>query len=243
MFLEIYHVCPLSVWYIERAKFGDFSAEVLATMNQPLFPDIGICALVPDEWDGPWQPRHYILSGLARYFQVVWVNPASDWLGMLRFSNNQNVNGAASIEPPGFVAYKPAWLPRLYRPKWLSQYTFNARLKHVRRMLASRGCKKIILYIWRPEFGGALDLVPFDLSCYHNDDEYSFSQAEVEVDPMEKALIARVDQVFIHSPGLIERKGAINPHTAFSPNGVDFKAYSTMVPQRLMTAYGPFLSP
>jgi len=94
-----------------------------------------------------------------------------------------------------------------------------------------RGCKKIILYIWRPEFGFALDFIRPDLSCYHIDDEYSFSETEVDVDPIERALIAKVDQVFIHSPGLMERKGRINPNTIFVPNGVDFLSYATSVPE------------
>jgi glycosyltransferase involved in cell wall biosynthesis len=85
--------------------------------------------------------------------------------------------------------------------------------------------------MWRPEFRCALDSITFDLSCYHIDDEYSFSDVEVEVDPEEKALIAKVGQVFIHSPALMEKKGAINPHTMLIPNGVDFNAYATPAPE------------
>src|SRR5262249_27653319 len=110
---------------------------------------------------------------------------------------------------------------------WLGRYSFNARLKQARSLLDNQGCRKIIFYLWRPEFGPALDGVPFDLSCYHIDDEYSFSETEVDIDPTEKALIAKVDQVLIHSPGLMEKKGNINPNTAFVPNGVDFQAYTT----------------
>jgi len=35
-----------------------------------------------------------------------------------------------------------------------------------------------------------------------------------------------VDQVFIHSPGLLAKKGAINPRTSFVPNGCAYQAYS-----------------
>src|SRR5581483_3617193 len=90
-----------------------------------------------------------------------------------------------------------------------------------------RGARNVILYLWRPEFGHALNFVPFDLSCYHIDDEYSFSETEISLDTAEKELIQKVDQVFIHSPRLMERKGSINTSTVLIPNGVDFAAYSS----------------
>lgn len=199
--------------------------------KQPFLPHVGICALVPEEWNDIWQPRHYVLTGLARYFHVAWVNPAPEWRSMFRNSRVQNANDPVADLPPGFIVYDPTWLPTLYRPEWLGRYTFNARLGRARHLLEGRGCRKIVLYIWRPEFGPALNSMPFDLSCYHIDDEYSFSEIEVELDPAERALIANVDQVFIHSPGLMEKKGAINPHTVFVPNGVDFFAYASPAPE------------
>jgi glycosyltransferase involved in cell wall biosynthesis len=132
------------------------------------------------------------------------------------------------VRPPGLIVYEPeAWLPTLHRPEWLGRLTFDTRLRHARHLLTSRGCTKIILYLWRPEFAPALASIPFDLSCYHIVDEYSFSAAEVPVDTAEVKLIAEVDQVFIHSPGLLERLGSRNPNTALIPNGVDYQSFAT----------------
>ena len=100
-----------------------------------------------------------------------------------------------------------------------------------RNVLIQKGCNKVVLYLWRPEFAPVLDIIHSDLSCYHIDDEYSFSAKDSPVSEDEAKLIARVDQVFIHSPGLLEKKGKINPHTSFTPNGVDFNAYATEVPE------------
>jgi glycosyltransferase involved in cell wall biosynthesis len=212
--------------------------------TQPLFPHIGICALVPDQWNSLWQPRHYVLSKLARYFHVVWVPPAPDWRAVLFDSNilgPNHRNGNNESWPAGLVIYEPEfWLMRFPRAKRLARATFDARIRHARRILTDRGCRKIILYIWRPEFAQALKSIPFDLSCYHIDDEYSFSEAEVPPDLAELALINRVDQVFIHSPGLISKKGAINPHTTFVPNGVDFEAYASLVPEPADMAHIPY---
>jgi glycosyltransferase involved in cell wall biosynthesis len=88
-----------------------------------------------------------------------------------------------------------------------------------------------VLYLWRPEFADSINLVDHDLSCYHIDDEYSFSPIERELDAREAQLIRRVDQVFIHSPAMMEKKGKLNPNTLFVPNGVDYQMYITPAPE------------
>jgi len=194
-------------------------------------PEVGVIALVPDAWGSWWQPRHHVLARLARYFQVMWVNPASEWRAVFLKKESLNGNGGAMAHLPGFSIYDTPWLPRLYKPAWLGSHIFKARLARARELLISRGCRKIVLYIWRPEFGAALDSVSFNLSCYHIDDEYSFADNGRTIDPVEKALITKVDQVFIHSPGLMERKGSLNCYTTFAPNGVNVADYATPAPE------------
>jgi glycosyltransferase involved in cell wall biosynthesis len=104
------------------------------------------------------------------------------------------------------------------------------RLRRAQQILHTRGCRKIILYLWRPHHELALDAMDYDVSCYHIADEYTFSPIEKPLGKLEARLISRVDQVFIHSPALLQKKGKLNPRTAFVPNGVDYHAYAT--PQR-----------
>src|SRR3990172_5425655 len=197
----------------------------------PLMPEVGVIALVPDAWGSWWQPRHHVLARLARYFQVMWVNPASEWRAVFLKKESLNGNGGAMAHLPGFSIYDTLWLPRLYKPAWLGSHIFKARLARARELLISRGCRKIVLYIWRPEFGAAVDSVSFTFNCYHIDDEYSFADNGRTIDPVEKALITKVDQVFIHSPGLMERKGSLNCYTTFAPNGVNVADYATPAPE------------
>lgn len=206
----------------------------MTTINEPLLPNIGVLALVADEWSAVWQTRHHVLSRLGRYFHVVWVNPALEWRSMLARPKKSGRQNRDTPPSRGVVLYaQERWPPKLYRPEWLARRSFDWRLKQVLRLLTSRGGQKIILYLWRPEFERALLSVPFDLSCYHIDDEYSFSDVDLPVNEDEARLIARVDHVFIHSPGLLEKKGSINPHTTFVPNGVDYQAYANPVPEPL----------
>jgi glycosyltransferase involved in cell wall biosynthesis/ubiquinone/menaquinone biosynthesis C-methylase UbiE len=213
------------------------SIETLASLTkQPLLADVGVIALVPDEWDALWQPRHHVISRLARYFQVVWVEPAENWHELP--NNGRRLRPFGPTErahrptAPGFVDYYPeVWLTKLHRVHRLDKFLMQQRLKRARRILTRRGCRRIILYIWRPRFSPALNSVPFDLSCYHIDDEYSFSPIELPLSEIERQLIRDVDQVFLHSLGLLEKKGNINPHTLFVPNGVDYEAYSRVQPE------------
>ncbi len=196
-------------------------------VSQPLLPDVGVLALVPDHWSMVWQPRHHVLSRLTKYFPVVWRDPALEWWEALR---GRRIRGAVDILEtpwPGFTVYRPeSWLPKLYRPDWLARLSTRQRLRKARSLLTQQGCRKIILYIWRPEYEGALDLVPHNMSCYHIDDEYTFSPVDLPTGDEELRLIQSADVVFIHSKALLEKKGKINPQTVFVPNGVDYDAYA-----------------
>ena len=200
--------------------------------NQPLLPDVGVIALVYHDWGPHWSGPHYMLTRLAHYFRVVWVNPAHEWGDLMKRIKKERAPYTETSQPPGFTVYTPEiWLPRLYKPPWLARFSFRQRLKRASKLLTDQGCEKIILYLWRPEFEPALSLVPFDLSCYHINDEYSFSDVEMPLSETEARLIAAVDQVFIISPGLLEKKGGINPNTALARVGVDFQTYSTPMPE------------
>lgn len=198
-------------------------------LNRPYFPDIGVIALVPDVWGEAWQVRQQVLTRLAGYFNVVWVNPAQGWRELLLKRAHDDKSRDSEVAPlPGFEVYRHGrWLPKLYRPQFLASFTARQRLLQAQRILLKRGCRKIILYLWRPEFEPALDVTDHDISCYHIDDEYTFSDVEKPIEEIEAKLISRVDQVFIHSPGLLKKKGHLNPNTAFVPNGVDYFTYAT----------------
>lgn len=190
----------------------------------PALADVGVVAFVPERWGGMWLSRHQVLTRLSRYFHVVWHNPARSWRKPPR-----PVCHADPTPPPGdgFAVYDPtAWLPRFYRPRALDRATEQARLRRARRVLERAGCRRVVAYVWQPQFARALDLFAHDVSCYHIADEYSFLDVEQPIPPDERRLIERVDQVFVHSPALMEKKGHINPHTAYVTNGVDYAAFA-----------------
>ena len=117
--------------------------------DAPLLPDVGVLAVVPDTWGGPWQPRHHIVTRLARMFRVVWVNPAPYWRSLLPGAPSDDwafdFNGAT---PRGFRMYTPAmWLPEVFRPLPVARWMRRERLRRARRMLDRQGCRTTILYL------------------------------------------------------------------------------------------------
>jgi hypothetical protein len=199
-----------------------------ARPGRPLAPDIGVIGLVPNQWTDLWQPRHQVLLRLAKYFNVVWINPPREWRAAF-----EKRAAPETPEPaePGWAVYDPPWyLPKVYRPDRLGRALALARLTRAWKRIERLGATAKVLYLWRPEFRDALEW-PHDLSVYHIDDEYSFDLSASAVDAADLELIRRVDQVIIHSPGLWEAKGGINPHTALVPNGVAYREFAEPRPE------------
>lgn len=170
-------------------------------------------------------PRHHIMTRLARYFHVVWEDPArelrSGWLSGL--GARQDVRPLSLV--PGFHVHRPR-LPILYRPKAAGRMMEAMRLRAALRRVKRAGARHIVLYLWRPRYQHALDVEAAAVSCYHVDDEYTFAPVERPVSDQEARLLRRADRVIIHSPGLWEKKAAIASHPAMVPNGVDYRAFA-----------------
>jgi hypothetical protein len=145
--------------------------------RSPFIPEVGVVALVPDRFQGAWQPRHQVMTRLSRYYPVAWLEPPPSWRQVLgRGPSTGKGDGLGAPAPPGMTVLDPGVrYPRFYRPAFLDELTARARLKAAVQDLRRRGCRKVVLYLWRPQFLADLDRVDHDVSCYHIDDEYSFS--------------------------------------------------------------------
>jgi len=201
-------------------------------LPQPLLGNIGVIAIVPDKWGPQWMDRHYVISRLAGYFHVVWMYEP-EWRECLSALRQNGVESTeSSPKPAALHVYQPEyWLPRFGRPEWLAKLTARQRLKHACDLLRAQGCTKLVLYLWRPEFADALDLLPHDFSIYQVNDEYSFTTTEVPISPAESRLLKSVGQVVLTSPALMEKRGGFNPNTEFVPMGVDYWKFATPVPE------------
>lgn len=189
-------------------------------LTRPPGTRIGILALVPDAWGLAWQPRHHVLARLAERFPVAWVEPVDEW----------REPWADARAPEGLQVHRA---PRLgfAVPRFLLRAVQSARLNAARRSLLEKGCNRILLYLWRPEFAGALDQVDHDASLYHIDDDYQFGDAAWGLEAQEEALMRSASACIIHSRRLWERKSRHARQAHDVPNGVDFEAFTKALPE------------
>ena len=209
---------------LSAAKGAEFSGRKMNATDS-----LGIIALVPDDWSGIVTVRHQVLRRLAKYYPLVWVEPARNWREFIRPSGSRFLAADQWTQPiPSMDILTTGCLrPDFHRPEWLRAMSLRSTLSLARSRLIARGANRIALYIWRDQFAEALDLVAHDFSCYHIDDEYSFSDQDRPNSTRETDLLRRVDQVIVHSRALLDKKGGLNQRTALVPNGVDFQLFST----------------
>jgi glycosyltransferase involved in cell wall biosynthesis len=193
---------------------------------------IGVLSLQPEAWNSIWRSTHFVDTSLARHWPVVWVDPPLEWREAIH-AHLSTRRFRRPIPSRALEVYRPpVYLPRLYRPAAAGRATERARLRQASHRLRRLGCDQIVLYAWRPDYLEVLDLVPHDLLVYHVIDEYSYASDDRPTPEREIEMIRRADQVILHSPGLMEKKGGIAPErTAFVPNGVLFHAFAEERPE------------
>jgi glycosyltransferase involved in cell wall biosynthesis len=186
----------------------------------------GIVAFVPDPWETYWGTRHYIMSGLASRYKVLWVTPPVERKMAINKLVSGSINWGVKKTSPSLWVYTPEpFLPKIYKSQILDRFFAKLRSLRIRGLMSEMGASRIILYIWRPTFSYYKDLLPGSLVCYHVDDEYTFSPTELGMTEIETSLIQSSDIVFVHSKTLLDKKGHINPETYYVPNGVDFNLF------------------
>src|SRR4029450_10753092 len=94
-----------------------------ASSPGPRMPEGGLLALPPDAWGAYWGSRHHMLTGLAAWFHVVWVDPPRHWRAAIRSAPSSSARpGGPPPALPGFVRHvSPRWLPHFHRPAGLSR--------------------------------------------------------------------------------------------------------------------------
>ena len=212
----------------------------MTDMREPLIPEVGIIGLVYHRWSLHWMTPHHVLTRLANYFHVLWLEPPPHTFELNLCSRPFRPEVEGADLPKGFeVLVHPWWLPVIDRFQWLRQRSYVARIKSALKALQHRGCKKVILYMWHHQFEVALDCHDYDFSLYHIDDEYSFSPTRQPPNERELRVMRQVNQVIVVSPELMERKQGANPHMAFIPEGVDFELYAAAKTEPMDIAQTP----
>ena len=208
----------------------------------------GILAFVPDMWSDIWQSRHHVLSSLSEFYRVLWVSPPTCWEDCRKGFNRKMIMGRGVQKISDQFWTFAFRLPLDDKPRnskrgiiavgYQSYQKIGLKLyiAQIKKLLQQMGIKKVILYVWRPEFLWALGKFGEKLVCYHIDDDYGFNpDCDEPVSFGEMKLIKKSDMVFIHSCSLMKKKGNINPKTYYIPNGVDFDRYRKVMQSDILT--------
>ncbi len=196
--------------------------------------DIGILTFVPDHWEGYWRPKHYIMTRLARYYKILWVSPPLNLKNIVNANSTKNPPRGLNKISPSLWAYSPEWYSlhlskRMFGLKSLNSFLQSVRVKRIKSLLKQMGIKRLILYVWKPEYSSYVGKFNEEFVCYHVDDEYTFSEVDLPISAEESWMLKKSDAVFILSKSLLEKKGKLNSNTYYSPMGVDFDHYRKVV--------------
>ncbi len=157
---------------------------------------------------------------------VAWISPPLHW-SQWRSRKSSDSPPPSRMHPEMFILASADGLPAINAPAAVQRALLRRRVRLGSDWLRDHGCRSIELQVWSPQFADAIDWDAQTTSSYHIDDEYSWSTVDQAMSDKERRLIQRVDRVFVTSSKLLETKGGINPRTIFSPNGVDFDAFSS----------------
>ena len=184
----------------------------------PLIPDVGILALPYHHFGSRWLTPHHVMTRLASYFHVLWLEPAHHWREIQSLTaRRQAIPKLVYSIPSSFhVHISEPWLPDMHRPSWMRRMLSAARIRRGWGVLKHQGCRKLVLHLWHYQFESALAVGRQNLSLYHIDDEYSFSPEPPPMDPGELRVLRAVDQVFAISPGLMEKRGGQSSYDMYT---------------------------
>ncbi len=207
-----------------------------------------IICIAPRDWHGLWKEAQSIMSRIALDNQVLYFDPGRDsqasivgeMIGNLpnffSLRTEQVQKNLTVISSPSVLPYARSHLPRsLLQVIVPSVAHINAEMliRHVHRAMQALKVVSPILWLYSPYHLSLVGKFGEKLSCYMNYDEFANYLTNSRIKELvrwyDDQLTNRVDVVFATSPSQCTVREAINPHTNFIPNAVDFDLFNRAV--------------
>lgn len=204
-----------------------------------------VVCLAPRSWNSLWRETQQLMSRIAVQNRVLYFEPGrnNEMPALSEFMRNlpnylrcrpHSLHANLTIIPtPSSLPIGNRRLPRTVLQASLPLVTgLNARVLtlYVRRVLRELAVHDPILWLSRLEDAALVGRLGEKLACYFNYDEFAdFAHNRHISDIIRRVddrLTRSVDIVFATSRAQTERRKAINPHTYFIPNGVNFALFS-----------------
>ena len=162
-------LAALRTWSLDdpgsAARAASTDLKAAASARGPVHPDVGVLSIAKERYSSQRLSRQQGLTRLARYYQVLWMNPATEWRRALRGGRLRGRETHVDGLPDSFTVYDPpAWLPIVYRPHWLGKFLARQRFRAAVSALRRRGCRRIVLYVWHIDLAEAVEVVRQEVS-------------------------------------------------------------------------------
>lgn len=204
-----------------------------------------ILCIAPRDWHGLWKEAQSVMSRIAAHNRVLYFDPGRDSqasaLGeMVGNLPNFFALRTEQVQKNLIVISSPSVLPhaRRHLPRSVLRVTLplvvcmNNRVLiwHVRRVMRAFNVVSPILWLYSPYNGELVGKFGEKLACYMNYDEFANFLTNVRIKELvrryDDQLTGKVDVVFATSRPQCKVREAINPHTYFIPNAVDFGLFN-----------------
>ncbi len=128
----------------------------------------------------------------------------------------------------GLWVFTPLVIP-LHDRAWARRFNAWFMSWCIRRAAARLGFRRPLMWLFLPSAAGVVGRCGEALVVYYNVDDFAqFSGSDVAViTALDDEVTRRADVVFASAAALADRKRALNPHTYYSPHGVDVAHFRT----------------
>ncbi|MET0012482.1 MAG: glycosyltransferase [Sedimenticola sp.] len=214
-------------------------------------PDYTIIALGSNSWHGPWMNRQHIMSRFGKSFDIIYSTPLwTNWSLSSEEWKNSSWSGSFKRVDNVWVDETPKWLIRIPRLPLLSRFIEYLGAKRLRRFIDQNRGKKLIVYLFRPEFFNYIKPLAADLIIYHIYDVYDKEASwSIEKDKWQKLILNQADLVIASSQEMANhliKKTNYTGSIKILKNGADYQAFRNgideKVPSDLATIPHPRIS-
>jgi glycosyltransferase involved in cell wall biosynthesis len=130
---------------------------------------------------------------------------------------------------PVMRRHLPGLVLRFTTP-WVTRVNSGILIRHVHRTINAFRVEAPILWLYSPYHFDLVGQFGEKLACYYNYDEFPDFVHNRRISGLlrqyDNRLSSQVNVVFATSRSQWKRRRAVNPHTHFVPNGVDFELFS-----------------
>lgn len=204
-------------------------------MDEPVLRGRDILLVSSDDYEaGLKTSKHQLTARLARDNRVLFIESVGlrrpratgKDTGRIARKLRRFLAGPRPIED-GLWIFTPLAVPLHDRP-WARRFNGWFMARCIRKVARKLGFRRPVLWMFLPSAAGVVGRCGEALVVYYNVDDFAqFTGSDVAViTALDDDLTRRADVVFASAEALADRKRALNPHSYYSPHGVDVAHFS-----------------